>query len=65
MVRFGPRTGLGVNSMMKMVQSKDRASLLLARVIKLVYCYVNLRLFDDADSTIVDMLDAALTMEAA
>jgi hypothetical protein len=52
-----------MNSMNKLVQSKARAALKHKRVVKLLYCYVNMRLLQKVDSEILSMVEEALLHE--
>ena len=52
-----------MNSMNKLVQSKARAALKHKRVVKLLYCYVNMRLLKKIDVEVLNMIEEALMRE--
>ena len=52
-----------MNSMHKLVQTKTRAALKHERVVKLLFCYVNMRLLDNVDVDILGMVEDALMYE--
>jgi hypothetical protein len=49
-----------MNSFHKRVASKGRASLKHDNVVKLLYCYVYLRLLENYDKDVLDMVEDAL-----
>ena len=49
--------------MHKLVQTKTRAALKHERVVKLLFCYVNMRLLDNVDVDILGMVEDALMYE--
>ena len=52
-----------MNSMHKLIQSKTRAALKHERVVRLLYCYVNMRLLDNVDTELLNMVEEALLDE--
>lgn len=52
-----------MNSMHKLIQTKTRSALKHDRVIKLLFCYVNMRLVDEVDVELLDMVEEALIDE--
>ena len=52
-----------MNSMHKLIQTKTRAALKHERVIQLLYCYVNMRLVEEVDTELLDMVEEALLDE--
>ena len=49
--------------MHKLIQSKTRAALKHERVVRLLYCYVNMRLLDNVDTELLNMVEEALLDE--
>ena len=49
-----------MNSMHKRVANSGRAALKHQRVVMMVYCYVNMRLLDNIDEDVLNMLDDAI-----
>ena len=52
-----------INSMNKLLQSPLRGSLTHAKLKKLLYSFVNLRLLDDVDEEIHDLISSAVNIE--
>mmetsp|Transcript_43221 Transcript_43221/g.112023 ORF Transcript_43221/g.112023 Transcript_43221/m.112023 type:complete len:318 (+) Transcript_43221:761-1714(+) len=54
-----------MNSIHKLIQTKGRAALKHQRVVKLMFCYVNMRLLDSIDEEMVGMIEDMLLQEMA
>jgi len=54
-----------MNSIHKVIQTKGRAALKHPRVVKMLYCYVNMRLLDSVDEEMRSMIEDMLVQEVA
>ena len=52
-----------INSMNKIMQSPQRGKLSIGNLRKLLYCFVNLRLLNEVDDEVEDMIDSMVQFE--